>query len=191
MYVALSSITSFLPLFALERHLGNVGLFFTINAVGLFLSRAFLGKVADKRGVDIIIIPGIVVLAICFVPIPFVGSLVYLLLIAFPLGLAQGAVGPAINTLMFNRCSSNRRGTVSAAYFSSIDIGYSIGSIWFGFIAARFNYYYIYFGSTIFTTIALIVYLSDVVKRSRQKNTPIHYVSEYNAPRVKNTEMKI
>jgi predicted MFS family arabinose efflux permease len=88
-----------------------------------------------------------------------------------------------INTLMFNRCSSNRRGTVSAAYFSSIDIGYSIGSIWFGFIAARFNYYYMYFGSTIFTTIALIVYLSDVVKRSRQKNTPIHYVSEYNAPR--------
>jgi MFS family permease len=129
LYIAMSSVTSFLPLFALEKHLGNIGLFFTINAMGLFLSRLLLGKVADKRGVDVVVIPSLIVSAICFVLIPFINSLFYLLLIAFPLGLAQGAIGPAINTLMFNRCSLERRGTASAAYFSSIDIGYGFGSV--------------------------------------------------------------
>lgn len=165
LFFALSSVNSFIYLFALERHLGNVGLFFTISAMGMFLSRLLLGKVADKRGADIIVIPCIVMFAICFALIPFVNSLVYLLLIAFPLGLAQGMVGPVINTMMFNRCSSKRRGSASAAFFASIDIGYGIGSIMFGFIAAGSNYYFVYEGAMICSVMALIIYLSGIAKR--------------------------
>lgn len=168
LYISFSSVVSFLALFAYERHLGNVGLFFTINAVGLSLSRVLVGKVADKRGEDIVVIPGIVVIALCFLLIPLVNSLVYLLLIAFPLGMAQGAVVPVINTLILKRCSSKRRGTASAAYFSSIDIGYGIGSIIFGIIAAGLNYYFVYFGSMIFTVIALVVYLFGVANIKQQ-----------------------
>ncbi len=158
LHVALSSVTSFLTLFALERGLGNVGLFFTFNAAGLFLSRLLCGKVVDRRGTDIVVIPAILVLAICLALVPFVDSLVGLYIVSVPLGLAQGAVVPAIYALMFNRCSPKRRGTVSAAFSSAIDIGYGFGSITFGFIAAGFNYYFVYWGAMLSTISALVIY---------------------------------
>jgi MFS family permease len=164
-YIALSSVVTFLPLFALERALGNIGLFFTISAFGLFASRVLLGKITDRHGPNIVVMPGIALLAICLALIPFIGSRAYLLCIAFPLGLAQGAVGPTINAIMFMQCSPQRRGTASAAYFSSIDIGYAIGSIGFGVIAAKFGYYVVYLGSMLFAVMALLLYFSGMAKQ--------------------------
>lgn len=162
---AISSLTAFLPLLALERNLGNVGLFFTINAAGLLLSRLFVGRITDQRGTDVVVIPALAVFAICFILISLVHSLPLLFLIAFPIGLSQGAVVPAMNALIFKRCSLKRRGTASAAYASSIDIGFGVGSIVFGFIAAAYNYTFVYLGSTLLVFIALIVYVSGIAKR--------------------------
>lgn len=162
LHVALSSVTAFITLFALERGLGNVGLFFTFNAAGLFLSRVLCGKVVDKRGANTVVFPSLLVLAACFAIVPFINSLLFLYIISLPLGLAQGAVIPAIYALMFNRCSPSRRGTVSAAFSSSIDIGYGIGSIALGFIAAKFNFYFVYWGAMLFTLLALIIYWKGV-----------------------------
>jgi len=170
LHIALSSVTSFIALFALQRNLGNIGLFFTLNAAGVFLSRLFIGKVADRKGEDIIVIPGLIVFAICFALIPLANSLPYLIIIGLPLGLVQGAVTPVLNTMMFKRCSAKRRGTVSAAYFASIDIGYAIGSIIYGFVAVELSYYFVYWGATVFTMISLIAYLLGIVKK-REQNT--------------------
>ena len=161
-YFALSSVTSFLALFAIDRNLGNIGLFFSVNAAGLLLSRVYLGKLADRRGQDIIIIPGILLLALGLALIPSVRSLPALLLVAFPIGFAQGAVAPAINALMFNSCSPQRRGTASAAYFSSIDIGYGVGSVVFGVVAARFGYTVVFLSAMLACLLALVVYLAGV-----------------------------
>jgi len=158
LYVGLSGVTSFLSLFALDRKLGNVGLFFTVNAAGLFLSRVLLGRLSDERGPGIVVIPGVAVLAACLAAIPFARSLAFLYALAFPLGLAQGAVGPALNALMFDRCSASRRGTASAAYFSAIDVGYGIGSIALGFVAAGLGYYAVYALSAAAAVAALLVY---------------------------------
>jgi MFS family permease len=164
LHVAMSSVTSFLTLFVLERHLGNVGLFFTFNAAGLFLSRVLCGKIVDRRGTNVVVIPALIVLAVCFALVPFARSLSDLYLVSVPLGLAQGAVVPAIYAMMFNRCSPMRRGTASAAFSSSIDIGFGVGSILFGFIAAGFDYYVVYLGAALFSVLALIVYRLRLAK---------------------------
>jgi MFS family permease len=163
---AFSSLTAFLPLLALERNMGNVGLFFTINAIGLLVSRLCVGRITDRRGMDVVVIPAIIVVAISFIVISIVHSLALLVFIAFPIGLAQGAIVPAINALIFNRCSEKRRGTASAAYASSMDMGIGFGSIVFGFIAQGFNYTFVYLGSTLLVVIALVVYLSGIAKRT-------------------------
>jgi MFS family permease len=165
LYISISAVTTYLSLYARHRNFGNVGIFFTVTSVGLFLSRLFLGKVADKRGVDIIIVPSLAVLAVSTALIPFADSLFHLYLLAFPFGIAQGAVGPAINTLMFNSCSPQRRGSASAMFFSSIDIGYGAGSILFGFVAEKLNYYFLYLGAAAFAAISLAVYLWNMSRR--------------------------
>lgn len=158
-FIAFSSVISFLTLFALDRNLGNIGLFFTINAVGMLCSRLFLGKVADKRGADIIVLPSLVVMILCFVLIPFIHLKLHLLLLAFPLGLTQGAICPVINTMMFRRCSVKRRGTASAAYFAAIDLGFACGALFFGFIADKLGYSAVYWSAMLFVLAASVIYI--------------------------------
>ena len=155
-FIAFSSVTSFLPLFAMDRTLGNIGLFFTINSVGLFLSRITVGKIADRKGEDIIVIPSLIASAVFLGLIPLAESSLYLFIIAMPLGFAQGAVFPAMNTLIFKKCSPQRRGTASAAFSSSIDIG--IGLPWLCHVADVFNYNYL-LGCYAILGIALAVYI--------------------------------
>jgi MFS family permease len=165
---ASSSLNTFLTLFAQERTLGNIGVFFTINAAGLFISRLLFGRLADRRGPDIVVIPGIVGLALCYGIIPFIQTPVWLFVLGFPIGLAGGAILPSINALIFRRCSPQRRGTASAAYFAALDIGFAIGGTAFGFIAERLGYSYIYWAAAGLALLAVLVYVKAVAENKRR-----------------------
>lgn len=157
-FIGLSGITSFLTLFARERQMGNIGLFFTVSAVGMFLSRAFLGKVADRRGADIIVFPALLALIISFAVMPLVYQPLWIYVLGFPLGLAQGAICPAVNTMIFRRCTRQRRGSAAAAYFSSIDLGLGVGALLMGVIADRLGYGFVYWAAMVFALAAAVVY---------------------------------
>jgi MFS family permease len=167
-FMAFSGVTSFLVLYAKHRGLGYMGPFFIINAAGLLLSRVFLGKVTDRQGPDPVVIPFIAILTCCLALIPFGKSAAFLFILAFPLGLAQGAVCPALNTMMFQRSSEKRKGMAAAAYFSSIDIGFGIGSLFFGFIAEWMGYRFVYWGAALFSTAALVIYLMTLAGKKKK-----------------------
>lgn len=162
LFFAQSSINTFLTLFAADRAFGNIGLYFTFVAVGLFLSRILFGKLTDKRGPDIVVIPGIIGIIICMTTIPFIHSPGYLFALGLPFGLANGAVFPSINSLIFKHCSPQRRGTASAAYFAAIDIGFMIGGTVFGIVADNFGYSIVYWSAAVLSAVALLLYLKAV-----------------------------
>ena len=164
-FIAFSSVASFLTLFAKERGLGNIGVFFTFSAAGLFLSRVFLGKVADRRGADILVIPALLLLVISYGAIPFVNRASWLFVIGFPIGLAQGAICPAVNMMMFRRCTHKRRGTAAAAYFSSIDLGFGLGALMFGVIEEFSGYYLLYWTAALFAGAAAVIYLLSLTQK--------------------------
>ncbi len=166
---ASSSINTFLTLFAQDRGLGNVGLFFTVNAVGLFISRMLFGRIADRHGPDVVVIPGVIALALCYCAIPFLHSPLWLFVLAFPMGIANGAIIPTINALMFQRCSPQRRGTVSAAYFAALDIGFAIGGSVFGFVADSLGFGYLYWTAAVLTAAACILYIRTVAEKRQLK----------------------
>jgi predicted MFS family arabinose efflux permease len=61
--------------------------------------------------------------------------------------------------MMFKRCSPKRRGSASAAYFASIDIGYGIGAFLFGIVAENLGFSFVWWGSAVFAAAALVMYL--------------------------------
>ncbi len=166
---ASSSINTFLALYAQEKVLGNIGAFFTVNAAGLLVSRLLFGKVADRRGPDIVVIPGIIVMAVCYCLIPFIKTPIWLFLLGFPIGLAHGGIIPAVNALMFRRCSPQRRGTAAAAYFAALDIGFAIGGSVFGFVADGLGFDWLYWFAAGLTAVACIVYIKSVAEKKYQK----------------------
>jgi len=155
-----TSINTFLALIAAQRGFGNIGLFYTISAACLFASRFLYAKLMDRRGPEVLVVPGILCLTACILAIPFVGSELLLYIIAVPLGFANGAVYPSINAMLFLRCSPQRRGTASAAYFASIDIGFALGGVVFGLIAGSLGYNVVYF-------VALLLFLKAIVVKKR------------------------
>ena len=56
------ALVSFLALYAGTLGISNVGMFFTVYAVALMISRPLFGRMADRRNNDVIIIVGILAL---------------------------------------------------------------------------------------------------------------------------------
>jgi len=159
MFLAQTSIMSYITVFAQWRGFGNVGLYFAFSAIGTLLSRLFFGRIADSRGADIVIIPGIIIFAICLAIMPSVGSMLQLALLALPCGIAQGMVLPTFNSMLFKRCSPLHRGTASGAYYAAIDVGFAIGAPILGAVADVLDYRYIYWVSAVLAALALLLYV--------------------------------
>jgi predicted MFS family arabinose efflux permease len=82
------------------------------------------------------------------------------MILAFPIGLSVGAILPTFNSMIFKRCSPERRGTASGAYFAAIDIGFALGAPLLGALADALDHGYIYRAGAVSVTLALILYLS-------------------------------
>ena len=165
LYFGVVSILSFINIYARWMGFGNPGLFFAVSAVGILLSRVFIGKYADTRSADMFIIPGMIVMIICMALIPSFNSMIGLVIIAFPYGLAQGTVVPTFNAMLFKRCSAARRGTASGAFFTSLDVGFAVGAPIMGAFADAFDYRAIYWAAASFVTIALLLYIALATDR--------------------------
>ena len=165
MFAGTTCLMNYLSLFARWKGFGNPALYFIFSGLGILISRLLFGRVVDKRGSDIVIIPGLVVMLICMALIPSTGSLAALVALGLPLGLAQGAVVPTFNSMLFRRCSASRRGTASGAYYSAIDIGIGLGAPFLGAIADAFDYRYIYWMAASLVTLSLILYILFITDR--------------------------
>ena len=166
-----SGIMVFLAPFARWKEIGNPGVYYAVSAVGTVISRFLFGKVADRRGSDVIMIPSMILLMASLAVLPMVGSIGALIALGLPIGLAQGAAMPTINSMMFKRCSPARRGTASGAYFSAIDIGFAVGAPLLGAIADQWDFRVTYWAAAVFVAFALVLYLFISTDR-RYNRTP-------------------
>jgi len=62
--LAYGGVFTFLPLFARDRQMGNVGFFFTASSIMFILARFVVGRISDRAGRVSIILPMFVVLAL-------------------------------------------------------------------------------------------------------------------------------
>ena len=160
MFLGVTSTVLFLIPFATTvLGVGNPGPYFVVRAAGVFISRLVFGRIADRRGSDIIIIPGMIVMVACLALIPFASSFGMLIAIGFPHGMAQGAVMPTFNSLILLRCSPARRGSAAGAFGASIDIGFSVGAPLQGLLADAFDLRFVFWVSAILVAISLVMFL--------------------------------
>ena len=133
--------TSFIAMYAKELGMvNNTGLFFTIMAAGLIVSRIGSGKRVDRGLVTNVITQGIVIALAGIVAEALLGfaagvhiGLGYAVyfLAAFLVGFGYGTMFPAYNTLFINLAPNCRRATASATYLTGWDVGMGLG-MWFG-----------------------------------------------------------
>ena len=158
-YLGYTSVLSFVTVYADMMDFGNSGIFFTFSAIGVLASRLIVGRVVDRYNADVIAIPALALAAVCLIALTSVDSTFMFRAIAIPFGLAQGALNPAINTILFKRCSPQRRGTASAAFFSGIDLGVAFGAPLLGAIADATSFNTMFRMGAVLCALALVIYI--------------------------------
>ena len=104
--LGVTSISPILTLYIrdLSGNTGNLlfvsGLIVSIAGVSAIISSPILGKVGDRYGNHKVLLGGLLLSFLCFIPMGFVTSPFQLGVLRFLLGFSTGALMPSINTLI-------------------------------------------------------------------------------------------
>lgn len=180
---AYGQISNYIALYAKEMGLTiSSGLFFTVYAVGLIVSRLFSGKMVDRGKVTQTIALGLGItvfallgLGLCHY-VNAIGSdytAVAFLLIALCCGLGFGAAFPSFNALFINLGTHAQRGTATSTYLTTWDLGLGIGIFSGGMLAEHFSFstaYLVASGSVLVSLIFFVIVVAPHYQRNKIRN---------------------
>ena len=127
---AISCTTAFLYLFAADRNVtGNIGLYFTVSAATMLLTRPVIGRLTDRFGMVKVSVPAMILGVGSFFIISISNSLASFLVASIISAVGQGAYSPAIQALTMKAVTTDRRGVAGSTNFIAQDVGAMIGSI--------------------------------------------------------------
>ena len=169
---AYGQISNYIALYAKEMGLTiSSGLFFTVYAVGLIVSRLFSGKMVDRGRVTQTIALGLGItvfallgLGLCH-HVNVLGTdytAVAFLLIALCCGLGFGAAFPSFNALFINLGTNAQRGTATSTYLTSWDLGLGIGIFSGGMLAEHFSFSTAYLVASAVVLVSFIFFVLAV-----------------------------
>jgi MFS family permease len=169
--VTYGGIMTFIPLYANTRGVENIGLFFTVYAVVLLVSRPLIGRLADRFGGYKFVAPGILLVAAALLLLGQARSLPLFLISGVVYGIGFATVQPVLNAAMISLAPIERRGAANATFSVAMDLGIGLGSIILGLVVQNAGYAFMYGSSAIFALAALIVYFSVLHKKLIKVNT--------------------
>lgn len=168
MTFAYSGVISFLSVYANSLGLITVSsYFFVVFAIAMIAPRRYFGKLYDRKGPAIVILPCLFIFAIGLIFLGFTFSSWMLLLSAAILGLGFGSLLPSFQTLSVQNAPNHRTGHVTATYFAFYESGQAVGSYVLGVIAAQWGYQNMYFFSALVVFIVMGLF-SLYRKKERQ-----------------------
>ena len=161
------SIVSFLALYAAQNGITNIGPFFTGYALALLVTRPLAGKLSDRIGHTIIIVPGILCVVAAMILLAYANTLPWFIAAAVMYGLGLGLAMPSLQALAVIFTPPDRRGAANGTFFTGFDLGLSVGSVLWGAVAEVTGYSLMYLWTTLPAFISLIVYLNVRHKKRR------------------------
>ncbi|MHB1415988.1 MAG: MFS transporter [Chloroflexota bacterium] len=133
-------VSAFVAIYAQSRGIGNPGLYFTVQALALLASRAFSGRLADRRGREFVVLPGIIAAAIAVGMLPWASDFWQFMLSAAIYGMGFGMAQPATMALLVDRVAPAQHGLAMSTYFTGFDLGISVSSIGLGIVGQTWGF---------------------------------------------------
>jgi MFS family permease len=134
-----ASLTTFFPLYALKQGVANPGLFFTVMAIMLILSRVLGGSILDVPDKRIVILPCIVAFVVAMVLLSFSRSQPMFLVVAAIWGVGHAFLMPSLITYALERAGSPA-GPVVGTFYAVADVGSFIGPLCMGVVVRYTSY---------------------------------------------------
>ena len=148
---------------------GGTGFFFMLLSIGLILSRLIgsrtlrQGKIVQNASVGICIsLCGYLLFAAFHNPIGYYGA-------ALVIGLGNGHMWPAFQTMFINLAPHTQRGTANSSVLISWDIGVGLGILAGGVISENVGYHWAFWTAWIVNLVGVIAFFA-YVRQSFLKN---------------------
>jgi MFS family permease len=155
---AYGSIVSFLSIYALEKGIANIGMYFFVYAAAMLVTRPIFGRLVDRLKFSAAMYPGLILLIIAMVILSQASTMLSFLFVALLFGVGFGAVQSSLQTLAVIYASKDRLGAANATFFTGFDGGIGFGSIIAGVVSSALGYNWMYLTFAIFPALAGILY---------------------------------
>ncbi|MBM7600777.1 MFS family permease [Virgibacillus halotolerans] len=168
--VTFGGIASFLPLYAAQKGIAGIELYFLVYAIFLMVSRTFAGKIYDRKGHLYVFLPGTVFIFIAMLLLAWLPNISVMLIAAGIYGLGFGSVQPALQAWAVDKAPGNRKGMANATFFSFFDLGVGLGAMTFGQLASMFGYGSIYKTAALSVLLAMILYIYLYLRAKKRQS---------------------
>ncbi len=156
---SLSGVFTFIVLFGKEAGLEKgIGLFFLITSVAEFLIRVVSGRLYDRHGHFIVLVPGAAACLIGLVLLGFSKNLPTFMAASLFYGIGLGMIFPVLQAWSVRSLDPARRVAATATFFNFMDGGVAIGSVILGLIAQATTFASMYLYSSLAFVLFLAVY---------------------------------
>jgi predicted MFS family arabinose efflux permease len=170
------AIVTFIVIFAEERQIDQIFLFYLFNAILASFSRPVAGKWFDQKGPRGLVIVTIAVTFIGMWVLSFAHSNLMIAVAGVLFGIGFGSLIPTLQSWTLSMTPSNRRGVANGMFFSSIDLGIGISGFVFGVMAQYFSIAALFQISSLFLIIALILTIMEG-RRTKEVRQPKEAIS--------------
>lgn len=130
-------IASYLVLYTQELEINQISIYFTVCAAALFLMRPISGKLMDRKGIRITVIPGMLLTACSMFMLGRIGTLPLVLLTGVIRSLGQGAAQPSLQAGCIQRVGLKQSGVATSTYYLGGDICQGLGPMAGGLIVGH------------------------------------------------------
>jgi MFS family permease len=169
--LAMGGYNTYVILFAREISVTNIAVYFLATALAELIVRTFSGKLYDRKGMNIVVIPGAMAGIISCVVMANATNLAMISMSGFLFGTAIGMIFPVMEASAMKKVDSERRIAASATLLNLLDIGSVLGPLLFGVMIQLSGYPDTFLlSSLIFMAMAIIPFVVNIIKRKSKNN---------------------
>jgi MFS family permease len=163
--ICYGSVMTFLPLLMLSQGVVAISAFYIAYAVAVVLSRLWVGKLCVWLTPERLAFYILLMLAAIMLVTGQYASQLMLVLCGAGVGIGYGLAFPALATTVTTYTVPANRGTAFGFYTMAVDMGFAIGAIAMGLVAAAWGYQAVFFAAGAYTLIYAAVYRLLLFKR--------------------------
>ncbi len=170
LFFCYSSLLAFLTPFAAESGLETTAsFFFVVYAIATFVTRPFTGKLFDRKGDRVVMIPAFIAFIVGMGLLATVYRPAAMLIAAALLGFGVGTVQASGLALAVRIAPDDRLSLANSTFYSLLDIGVGVGPLALGIVQPLWGYRGLFEAMSFVAIVALAAYLFVSRKRGKMR----------------------
>ena len=162
-------VNGYILLFAEKQGLTNISIYFIVTAATMLAIRPMAGKLMDKYGVAVVVIPAFAFGVVAMFLHGLSTTIWMLGLAAVFKAIAAASIQTSLLAESLKRAGRGRSGIATSTFYIGADIGQGVGPMIGGAIAAMYGYKMMFYFCGVITLIAGLIFVISSVNEKKKK----------------------